>query len=61
MTVEKAWPIIVCARCTSSFRLLGCQCVTRSSWKKIGRVLIGYFIELRLYSVGDEESSNDFK
>lgn len=33
----------------------------RSSWKKIVRGLIEYFIELRYFSVRDEESLKDFK
>lgn len=42
-------------------RLLECKCVTRNSWEKIQQGLTEYFIELGSYSVGDEESSEDFK
>ena len=41
--------------------LLEFKCVTRCSWEKIVRGLIEYFIELGSYSVGDKESSKDFK
>ena len=46
---------------TSNMGLLEFKCVTRCSWEKIVRGLIEYFIELGSYSVGDKESSKDFK
>ena len=35
--------------------------MTRSSWKEIVRGLIEYFIELRYFSVRNEESLKNFK
>lgn len=46
---------------TSNMGLLEFKCVTRYSWEKIMRGLIEYFIKLGSYSVGDKESSKDFK